>query len=340
MEKKYSLSEIAELVSGTVEGDKDIIIKGISSLEDAKESDIVIFYDLKLINELLNSKCSALIIPENIRSNVIVNSKITKSKIIVKNARIALKKVLDLFYGDKEQSPFQGIDKTSVIHPESRIGKNVNIGAYVVIEKNVTIDNDVIIYPFCYIGMNVKIGKKCILYPNVSVYKDTIIGDNVVIHSGTVIGSDGFGYVTLEKEHMKILQVGIVEIGDNVEIGANVAIDRSTLGKTIIGSGTKIDNLVHIAHSVQIGKNCLIAGQVGIAGSVKIGNNVMMGGQVGIADHVNIGNDVNISGQAGVIGDIKSGMTVSGFPARPIKEFLKAQATLYKWLNKKQLQKK
>ncbi|MFQ5454235.1 MAG: UDP-3-O-(3-hydroxymyristoyl)glucosamine N-acyltransferase, partial [Candidatus Zixiibacteriota bacterium] len=196
------------------------------------------------------------------------------------------------------------------------------------IKKDTRIGQNCQIISSVFIGKNVTLGDNCLIYPGVRIMNDTIIGNNVIIHAATVLGSDGFGFAESDKGLKKIKQVGWVEIGDNIEIGSNCSIDRGTLGPTKIGSGTKIDNLVHIAHNVIIGNNCIIVAQVGISGSTTIGNNVVMGGQAGIVGHIEIGDNVHIAGKSGVTKSIKTGQTVLGFPARDIMKSKRIEGAL------------
>ncbi len=325
-----TLEEINNLVNGTIlnKPDKKLNIKGVASLEDAREDELSIFSDRRFFKQFLKTKASAVIIAENLIDNDLIGK--TKIPIIkVKNPQLAFIEILKIIEKEKRHIE-KGIHKTAIISEKAQIDSNVNIGAYVVIEENVKIGRNTTILSQCFIGENTKIGNSCLIYPQVVIREDTEIADNVIIHSGTIIGSDGFGYVKISEtgEHKKIPQIGKVIIEDNVEIGANVTIDRATTGKTIIGSGTKIDNLVHIAHNVKIGKNCIIIAQVGIAGSCKIGNSVTLAGQAGIADHIEIGDNAIIAAQSGVIGNIKPYEIVSGYPARPHKKQLKIQAIL------------
>ena len=196
------------------------------------------------------------------------------------------------------------------------------------IGDNVTLGDNVIIYAGCYIGHHTKIGAQTLIYPHVSIRERISIGSRVIIHSGAVIGSDGFGFITIKEAHHKIPQVGTVEINDDVEIGANVTIDRARFGKTVIGRGTKIDNLVQIAHNVTIGENVLIVAQVGVAGSVIVGNNVTLGGQAGLVGHITIGDNAIVTGQSGVAKSVPAGMMVSGYPARPFMTTQRVNASL------------
>jgi UDP-3-O-[3-hydroxymyristoyl] glucosamine N-acyltransferase len=200
------------------------------------------------------------------------------------------------------------------MHPKAHVESTAVIGA------------GTIIYPGAYIGHNVRVGEQCLIYPNVVLCEDTQVGDRVIFQPGSVIGSDGYGYATQDGRHHKIPQLGHVVIEDDVEVGANVTIDRATTGETRIGAGTKIDNLVHIAHNVQVGKNCFIVAQVGIAGSTRVGNNVSLGGQVGVAGHLTIADGAVIAAQSGVMSDVGPGEVLFGTPVRPIKQAMKLQA--------------
>jgi len=321
---ELTLKEIAKIVQGKIEGNENFIVSGVATLTEAKEEEISFLYDKRFFSQLEKTKAGALIVSENITLP-------KKNLIKVKNPQLAFVKLLNLFEEESKKGKHpRGIHPTAIISKDVKLGKEVALGAYTVVEDNAEIGEGTIIYPLCYIGKETKIGKNCLIYSSVSIREKINIGDSVIIHSGAIIGSDGFGFLTVEGKHEKIPQIGTVEIGNNVEIGANCAIDRATVGKTKIGSRTKIDNLVQIGHNVEIGEDCILAGQVGIAGSTKIGNNVILAGQVGVTDHVNIGDNVKVAAQAGVIGNISSGLTVSGYPAREHQKMLKLQALIDK----------
>jgi UDP-3-O-[3-hydroxymyristoyl] glucosamine N-acyltransferase len=314
------LKEIASLVNGEILGDESIEITGASGFYDAKDGDITFIASNKFIREISKCKASSLIVKD-----FLDNIKIPQIK--VQNPYIAFIKLLNHFYV-KPREP-KGLSKDSYIPEETKIGNDVSIYPFVYISENVTIGDNTIIYPFTFIGENTIIGKNCLIYPNVVIREDIKIGDRVIIHSGTVIGSDGFGYIFDNEKHQKIPQVGGVIIEDDVEIGANVTIDRATTGNTIISKGTKIDNLVQIAHNVKIGKNTIIVAQVGIAGSSEIGDNVTLAGQVGISDHSKIESETIIGAQSGTMGYVKKGI-YTGTPAIPHKDWLKSQAIFTK----------
>jgi UDP-3-O-[3-hydroxymyristoyl] glucosamine N-acyltransferase len=244
----------------------------------------------------------------------------------VANPRLAFAQLLDLFA--PEQYAQRGIDPTAVIGSDLRHGGNVSIGANAVIGENVRLGENVTIHPLCYLGDDVEIGDNTVIGPQVTLLRGTIVGSQCIIHSGTVLGADGFGYLTLQGKHRKIPQIGNVQIGDYVEIGANVTIDRARTGTTRVGSGTKIDNMVHIGHNCQIGQDCILVAQVGLAGGVEVGNNVVIAGQAGVKEQVKIGERVVIGAQAGVMGDVPAGAFVSGYGPRPHKETLKVNAAL------------
>jgi UDP-3-O-[3-hydroxymyristoyl] glucosamine N-acyltransferase len=304
-----TLNEIAKLIDGQVIGNGDILITGASGIKEAVEGDVTF---------LANSKYSSLM--DKTGASAIITSadaqKTTKPIILTQNPSLAFVKIISMFAPSEIGHP-SGIDFTVMMGKDVYLGKNVTIGAYAVIGDNVTIGDDTIIYAGCYIGHHTKIGSKTLIYPNVSIRERISIGSRVIIHSGVVIGSDGFGFITIKGAHHKIPQVGTVEIGDDVEIGANVTIDRARFDKTVIGSGTKIDNLVQIGHNVVIGENALIVSQVGISGSVIIGNNVTLGGQVGLAGHITVGDNAIITAQSGVTKSVPADIMVSGAPARP-----------------------
>jgi len=314
-----TLKEIAEAVSGKLSGDGNLVIEGVGSLTEAKKGEITFLASPRYRNQVSKTKASAIIIDEEVELPKIPS-------IRTKNPYLAFSRVMNVLVPPKK--PAAGIDKTSILGKRVKLGKDIAIGAYVVIGNGVVIGDRTVIFPGTYIGDKVVIGKDGLIYPNVTVREEVIIGDNVIIHPGAVIGSDGFGYATEEGKHHKVPQVGTVEIEKGVEIGANVTIDRATLGKTIIGQGTKIDNLVQIGHNVRIGKNCLIVSQVGISGSTAIGDNVILAGQAGLVGHITLGDNAIVGAQAGVTKSVPANTTVSGYPAREHRAARKINAQL------------
>lgn len=306
---KFTLAEIAKLVEGELVGDKSVTITGISGIKEAKKGDITFLANSKYESLLEETQASAII-----TSKISVNS--SKPLIKTENPSFAFAKVVAMFAPDAIRHP-KGISSQAFVSQKATLGANVAIGPFAIIEDGAFIGDDTIIYGNCYIGYDAKIGSKCIIYPNVSIRERIGIGNRVIIHCGTVIGSDGFGFAKVKGVQEKIPQIGTVIIEDDVEIGANVAIDRARFDKTLIGKGTKIDNLVQIAHNVIIGENCTIVAQAGISGSTTLGKNVILAGQAGLVGHITVGDNAIAAAQAGVTKSIPANTMVSGYPARP-----------------------
>lgn len=315
------LEELAAATGGAVKGDGAIAITGVASIEDARAGDITFISGTKHIKLLGATKASAVIVKDGEYDCPEVNL------LLVKNPRIAFGKVTDIF--KPAFVPLPGTHPKAEIHPGARIGPGAYIGPFVVIEDGAVIGERAVIYPGAYIGCNAQVGPDSILYSGVAVREGCIIGSRVIIHCNSVVGSDGFGYEYDDGRHNKLPQRGIVRIEDDVELGACVTVDRAAIGETIIGRGTKIDNLVQIAHNVQIGANSIIVAQVGVAGSTVIGNGVIIGGQAGLVGHLKIGDGVMIGAQTGVSGDLPSGVW-SGSPAIPHRDWLRASSVYAK----------
>lgn len=304
MEKR--LAEIALLVQGTLRGDPDRRITGVAGLEEAQEEEVTFIATSKYLSRLATSRAGAVLVPPGMT--------IDRDAIEVPNPYLAFAKLLEVFY--PQVAPVPGIDERAWIAPGVRLGKRVVCYPFVCIEAEAEIGDEVVIYPGVFIGRGAKIGARTIIYPNVSIYAGVIVGQGVIIHSGAVIGADGFGFTRdAEGAHYKIPQVGNVCIEDQVEIGANVCIDRANMKTTIIRRGTKIDNLVHIAHNVEIGEHSLLLAQVGISGSTRVGKQVTLAGQVGVLDHLQIGDQAIILAQSGIARDVPSGAILTGTPA-------------------------
>lgn len=319
MEK--TLKELAGLVGGEISGNGDVLINGAAPLESAAEGDITFIGSPRYAELLRTTAATAVIAPPDIQIS-------GKDHIVCKNPQLAYAKILTLF--NSRHSAAKGVDKRSFIGRRPKISDTASIYPFVYIGDDVEIGERTVLHPGVYIGSGCRIGDDVTIYPNSTIMERCIVGNRVLIHSGAVIGADGFGFARDGKRHFKIPQVGIVQIDDDVEIGANTTIDRAAFDKTLIMRGTKIDNLVQVAHNVVIGEDGLIVAQVGIAGSSKLGNNVVIGGQGAVADHINIGNNVMVAGQSGVAADIPDNQLMSGSPAIPHRDWLKASLTFSK----------
>jgi len=316
---KKILREIAALVGGEVIGDDQVLITGISSLDQASRGEISFFFDSRYKDLVKNTKASALILSRKIDTY-------PGPQVVVRDPKLAYARVAEIFVSPVPR--FSGISRDAAIDETSSIGENVSIYPMVYVGKGATIGDNVTIFPGTFIGDRVRIGKGTVLYPNVTVLQDCIIGSGVIIHAGCVIGSDGFGYVRDGAKNVKIPQLGIVQIDDEVEIGANTTIDRAAHGKTWIKRGVKTDNLIQIAHNVVIGEDTIIVALTGISGSVQIGREVVIGGQVGIKDHVKIGDRAMVGSAAGVHKSVSPGESVLGNPTMPPRLWLKTRGLI------------
>lgn len=304
----YSLEELAAIVGGEVSGRRDVVIRGVAGIKEAGEGDITF---------LANPRYEAFLAETN-ASAVIANrdGDIPLTVLKVSNPYLAFLKVVTLFARNPMERYPRGIHSTALVDGTTVIGEQVAIGAYSVIEKGVRVGDRSTILPHACICDDVTIGSDCLIYPQVTVRERCEIGNNVIIHAGAVIGSDGFGYAKDGNTHQKIPQIGIVRIEDNVEIGANTTIDRATTGVTLVRRGSKIDNLVQIAHNVVVGEDSVLAAQVGISGSTELGKNVVLAGQAGLVGHITIGDGAMVGAQGGVTKSIPPATRVSGYPAR------------------------
>jgi len=315
-----TVKELSRLLNCPFEGEGNTIIRGVSSLEKAKGGDLVFLTHHKYRPLLEKSRASAAIIP--------VDEKYYRIPVIKsQNPYLTFIKAVEIFFQPFRMKP--GIHPQALISPSAKIGKNVAVGAFACIGDEVEIGEGAAIFPFVCLYPRVKIGKQAIIHSHVSIREETQLGNRVIIHNGVMIGSDGFGFLKAEDgSHVKIPQKGRVIIEDDVEIGANTTIDRAALGETVIKKGAKIDNLVQIAHNVEIGEKTILAAQTGIAGSTKIGKNVLMGGQVGVADHVHIGDNVMVAAKSGIMKDIPANAFVGGIPHLDIRDARKVWALL------------
>ncbi|MBD3246512.1 MAG: UDP-3-O-(3-hydroxymyristoyl)glucosamine N-acyltransferase [Candidatus Omnitrophica bacterium] len=317
---KYTLGQINEMIQGALVGDPQVLITGISGIKEARQGDITFLANSKYLPLMNSTKASAIIVSREIEQS-------SKPIIQTENPSLAFAKVVNIVAPNDMSHP-KGIHPTAVISPNARLGKNVSVGAYTIIESECEIGDGSIIYGGCFLGREVRIGKDCLVYPHVSIREGIRLGNRVIVHSGAVIGSDGFGFATVKGMQEKIPQIGTVEIEDDVEIGSNVTIDRARFDTTHIGRGTKIDNLVQIAHNVHIGENCIIVAQAGISGSTTLGKGVILAGQAGVVGHIQIGDGAIVAAQAGVTKAVPAGTKVSGYPAKPHGEAKRVNACM------------
>jgi UDP-3-O-[3-hydroxymyristoyl] glucosamine N-acyltransferase len=319
--KKATLEELAALVGGQVEGDCLLEITGIASLEEAGVGEITFLAELRQLPRLEKTMASAAIVPFSLPS-------FPKPVIRTSNPYLAYAKVQAFFTHQPYSS--RGIDPRAHIGQNVKIGQDVSIYPFVYVGNGSQIDDRAILFPGVYLGESTKVGEETILYSNVVVMDRCLIGKRVIVHPGTVIGSDGFGFAREGNRYVKIPQVGIVQVDDDVEIGANCAVDRAAMGKTWIKRGVKTDNLVQIGHNVTIGEDTVIVAQVGIAGSTQVGNRVSLGGQVGVIGHIKIGDGAMVGAQSGVAQDVAPGQVISGSPAFSHREWLRTQTVIPK----------
>ena len=307
----FTINTLAEQLGGEVIGDGSITITGVAPADQARRGDLTFAEKPSYLDTAEKSQASAILVSEGFGFA-------SKALIVVKDPRVAMAKILPLFF--PEESYAAGIHPSAVVDPTACVEPTAHIGPHCVIHAHVTIGAGSVLMGGNHIGQSSRIGKDARLHPNVVIYSRTELGNRVTIHSGTTIGADGFGYVFDQGHHRKMPQVGNVVIHDDVEIGSNASIDRGALGPTVIGQGTKIDNLVHVAHNVVMGRHCLIMGQVGFAGSTHLSDYVVIASQSGIAGHLKLGTQATIGAKSGVMRDIPDGETVLGYPAAPHKQ--------------------
>ncbi|MDD5583733.1 MAG: UDP-3-O-(3-hydroxymyristoyl)glucosamine N-acyltransferase [Candidatus Omnitrophica bacterium] len=319
---KLTLKEISTLVNGELIGDPDTVITGICGIKEAQEGDITFLANPKYAPLLRTTHASAVITHREVTDS-------SKPLVRAENPSLAFAQVVGIFAPEDANHP-KGISEHALVSSKAKLGKNVAVGPFAIIENGVSIGDGTVIYGGCYIGRNATLGKKCLIYPHVSIREKIEIGDRVIIHSGAVIGSDGFGFALVKGVQEKIPQIGTVVIEDDVELGANVTIDRARFDKTIIGKGTKIDNLVQIAHNVVVGENCIIVAQAGVSGSTILGKNVTLAGQAGLVGHIHIGDGAVVGAQGGVTKSVPANTFVSGYPARPHDQAMKVYACVQK----------
>lgn len=320
----FSAQQIASFVQGEIVGDANVTVNTFAKIEEGKPGSITFLSNPKYEHFIYDTDASIVLV----NRDFIPEKPIKATLIKVDNAYETLAKLMTLYEQSKTQN--KGIASTAIIAKSAKIGKDVYIGAYVVIDDDVVIGDDTQIYPHTYVGKNASVGEGSLIYSGVNIYHDCQIGNHVTLHSGVVIGADGFGFAPTPEGYNKIPQIGNVIIEDNVEIGANTCVDRATMGSTIVHKGVKLDNLIQIAHNDEIGANTVMAAQAGVAGSAKVGEWCVIAGQVGITGHLTVGNHVILGPQSGIISSIKDGSRLIGSPPMEEKPFFKSQAVLRK----------
>jgi len=319
---QFSAAQIAMIIGGKVEGDPNITVASFGKIEEARAGQLAFLANPKYEEYLYSTQASIIIVNEAQE----LKQPVAATLIKVTDAYTSFAVLLDK-YQQLQRQQLSGIQQPVYIDATAKTGDNVFIGAFAYLGANVIVADNAKIYPNAFLGDNVMVGENTIIHPGVKIYHDCVIGKNVVIHAGTVIGSDGFGFAPqADGTFKKVPQIGNVIIEDGVEIGANATIDRATIGSTLIKSGAKLDNLLQIAHNVEIGNNTVMAAQSGVSGSTKIGNNVMIGGQAGIVGHISIGDGAKINAQSGVSKSLEPGKSVTGSPAHDYTAALRSQA--------------
>ena len=330
---EFTAEQIANVIGGRVEGNKDAKVHTFAKIEEGTEGAISFLSNPKYTHYLYNTKSSIVIVNEGVELEKDVDATLIR----VPNAYESIAKLLQIYEASKPKKT--GVAPQAYIAPSAKLGNNCYVGPFAYVGEGAEIGDGCQIYPHAVVGDNVKVGSNCIFYANTTIYQGCKIGNNVTIHAGSVIGADGFGFAPGADGYDKIPQIGIVVIEDNVEIGANTCVDRSTMGATVIHKGVKLDNLVQVAHNVEIGENTVMSAQVGIAGSTKVGSWCMFGGQVGLAGHITIGDKTFLGAQSGVPGSLKGGEELIGTPPMNPRQYFKSQAIfrrlpdMYKDLN-------
>ena len=318
---QLSAEQIAKTTGGEIIGDKNKTVSSVAKLDEATSDDLAFFANPKYESQVYDSKCGILFVPQGFKAN----QEIKATLIAHENPYFAFCTILSIYFNPNEKK--QGIHPTAVIHSTAQIGEGSYIGPFVHIDENTTIGKNAQIHERVSIAKNSVIGDDATLFPGVVIYSKTHIGDRFTAHAGSIIGSDGFGFAPVNGEYQKIPQVGIVKIEDDVEIGANCCIDRATMGETIIRKGTKLDNLVQVAHNVEIGEHTVMASQCGVAGSAKIGHHSVFGGQAGVAGHITVDPFNSFGGQAGINSSVKgSHRKMTGTPAMDVNSYLRGVA--------------
>ena len=321
---EFSAKQIAEFIQGTIVGDENETVHTFAKIEEGIPGAISFLSNPKYTHYIYDTQSSIVLVNKDFEPEKEIKATLIK----VDNAYESLAKLLNLYEMSKPKKT--GVDPLAYIAPTAKIGENVYIAPFACVGDNAEIGDNTSLHPHATVGSGAKVGSNCILYPHATVYHDCRVGNNCILHAGSVVGADGFGFAPSPEGYEKIPQIGIAILEDNVEIGANTCIDRATMGATIIRKGVKLDNLIQIAHNVEVGSNTVMASQVGVAGSTKIGEWCMLGGQVGVAGHITIGNKVNMGAQSGVHGSIKDGEALIGTPPIGLKNYFKSSAVFKK----------
>ena len=321
---EFSAKQIAEFIQGTIVGDENATVHTFAKIEEGMPGAISFLSNPKYTHYIYDTQSSIVLVNKDFTPEKEVKATLIK----VDNAYESLAKLLNLYEMSKPKKT--GIDPLAYIAPTAKIGENTYIGPFACVGDYAEVGDNTSLHPHATVGSGAKVGNDCILYPHATVYHDCRIGNGCILHAGSVVGADGFGFAPSPEGYEKIPQIGIVILEDNVEIGANTCIDRATMGATVIHKGVKLDNLIQIAHNVEVGSNTVMASQVGIAGSTKVGEWCMFGGQVGLAGHIKVGDKVNCGAQSGIANNTKSGSTIMGSPAFEVKGFMKSSAAFKK----------
>ena len=321
---EFSAKQIAEFIQGTIVGDENATVHTFAKIEEGIPGAISFLSNPKYTHYIYDTQSSIVLVNKDFEPEKEIKATLIK----VDNAYESLAKLLNLYEMSKPKKT--GVDPLAYIAPTAKIGENVYIAPFACVGDNAVIGDNTSLHPHATVGSGAKVGSNCILYPHATIYHDCRVGNNCILHAGSVVGADGFGFAPSPEGYEKIPQIGIAILEDNVEIGANTCIDRATMGATIIRKGVKLDNLIQIAHNVEVGSNTVMASQVGVAGSTKIGEWCMFGGQVGVAGHITVGNKVNMGAQSGVNGSVKDGKALIGNPPIEFKNYFKSSAVFKK----------
>ena len=321
---EFSAKQIAEYIQGVIEGDENATVHTFAKIEEGIPGAISFLSNPKYTHYIYDTQSSIVLV----NKDFVPEKEVKTTLIRVDNAYESLAKLLNLYEMSKPKKT--GVDPLAYIAPTAKIGQNVYIAPFACVADGAEVGDNTILHPHATVGTNAKVGSDCILYPHATVYHDCRVGNQCILHAGSVIGADGFGFAPSPEGYEKIPQIGIAILEDNVEVGANTCIDRATMGATIIRKGVKLDNLIQIAHNVEVGSHTVMASQVGVAGSTKVGEWCMFGGQTGLAGHIKIGNKVNLGAQSGVPGSIKDGQNLIGTPPMELKGYFKSSAVFKK----------